>query len=204
MNKTLRIFLLYVSLYVFTTGDKYFRLLFSLINFNRMLNRLFSIGICNEYEIDQWIASFGWTNQTNPADIGNVVRLQFKWREDKSFRDYAKCPGAFFANKGVGLNPPQEGIGADDCDGFAMFCEYVFNKLGYEDVSRLYVRTGDSGHAICVVKHQDRYFEIGNWPPLILEGKTTKEHAKQIANAMGGDMSCAMKFKGYSLQEYIE
>jgi hypothetical protein len=107
--------------------------------------------------------------------------------------DYAKDPEVFLFD------------GKDDCDGFAMFAEYICLEMGFEDVSRVMVRSkSGKGHAVCVVLFPDGFkWCLGNWPEIQFPQGDLKTIGQVIAMKMGGDLDFAIRAKGYSIVEYV-
>lgn len=138
-------------------------------------------------DVNAWIASI---NGNTPAAIGAAIMSSFKYTPDGAM-DYALDPCVFFA------------VREDDCDGFAMFAEYVLNRLGYADVSRVYAKASSGrGHVVCVCKYQGKFWQVGNWTPFELQGSTLAEIGQEISQRMQGNMTYAIRFKDSSYQEY--
>lgn len=151
-----------------------------------MLTKLSGLrGGASESEMD------AWCKFDSPAELGFAMLREFRYRAD-GLLDYALPPKRFFQEK------------QDDCDGFAMFAEWCMNKLGWADVSRIYVRaSSDRAHVIAVCKFNGQYWQVGNWHPFALRGSALQEIGQEISEMMEGGLSFAVKFKNFSYQEYV-
>jgi hypothetical protein len=178
VEKYSRIFAIYVSL-VITWVDSLAR---------KVIGRSASSA-----KIDEFITNNGLSKASTANDVSRALLKNFIWRADKPMFDYAKAPQEFLYD------------GKDDCDGFAMFAEEILNRMGFEDVFRMYVRAdNDKGHAICVAKFSDGfYWELGNWNEIQFSSSLIQDMGKVIAMKMGGNLSFCMKFKKNSYCEYF-
>jgi hypothetical protein len=138
-------------------------------------------------EINAWIDACKFAS---PAEVGYALIARFKYRPD-GWLDAALPVRKFFAQ------------GADDCDGFALMAEYICNRLGY-DCSRVYVRaSNDRGHVVCVARHGQQLWQVGNWQPFVISGDSLKTIGTEIAVRQQANLSFAIRFKGSSYQEYF-
>lgn len=139
-------------------------------------------------EMEAFVKSLGIQQPVNPISLNSQLNKQFSWRADKKFflipLDYAKCPEAFLHDK------------QDDCDGFAMFYEFVCEKLGYEDVCRVYTKADNGrGHVVCVVRWEGHSYCLGNWEAFVFGSSELEDIGKTVAMGMKGKLDWAAKFK---------
>jgi hypothetical protein len=129
------------------------------------------------------------SSKSSAEDISNALRDNFVWREDRKLispiqLDYAKHPMVFLYDR------------RDDCDGFARFAEYLLNRLGFENVSRVYVMADNgAGHAVCVAKVGDYHFAFGNWKATHLTSNDLSDIGKIISRVMRGNLDTAIRFR---------
>jgi len=139
--------------------------------------------ISNEKEIIDFLKEKGITIDSSALEMYFKFQPFFTWRADKSYSDYAKHPFVFFFDR------------RDDCDGYALFYEYILKDiLGFSEVYRAFVMADNgNGHAVCVCKFKDGYYIVGNWAPIKCNNDM-EEIGNIVSKGMKGELRYISRF----------
>lgn len=150
-----------------------------------------------EKDIDAFITEHRITTNLTPYGLSYTILRSFHWKEDMlcGFFDFAKHPYVFLYDK------------EDDCDGFATFCEYICNKVGFKNVSVVYVVDifALEGHAVAIVDFPKYGYTIcGNWPFIVIKEDSFSEIASVVGKEILGNTESPLLCLRYIQNKYIE
>lgn len=153
--------------------------------------------VTTEKDVDAFIAEHRITTKLTPYGLSYTILRSFRWKEDMlcGFFDFAKHPYVFLYDK------------EDDCDGFAIFCEYICNKVGFKNVSVVYVidMLALEGHAVAIVNFPKYGYTVcGNWPFLVIEDDSFSTIARVVGKEILGETENPLLCLRYRQSKYIE
>ncbi len=153
--------------------------------------------VATEKDIDAFIEDNRITTKLTPYGLSYTILRSFHWKEDMlcGFFDFAKHPYVFLHDK------------EDDCDGFAIFCEYICNKVGFKNVSVVYVVDiiALEGHAVAIVNFPKYGYTIcGNWSFIVIEEDSFSAIANVVRKEILGDTENPLLCLRYIQNKYLD
>lgn len=150
-----------------------------------------------EKDVDAFIRYNRISTSLTPYGLSYTILQSFHWKEDMlgGLFDFAKHPYVFLYDK------------EDDCDGFACFCEYICNKVGFKNVSVVYVVDVLSmkGHAVAIVEFPKYGYTIcGNWPFVTIMDNTLATIATTVGKEMLENSDNPLLCIRYAQNRFIE
>lgn len=177
---------------IITAGCLYFRFFLTYLDY--FLRWVF--GLCKSWQdLDNFIRDTGLTCNSSPEQFSQTVRTRYIWRQDKTFKilkvNYAKHPLVFMFD------------GRDTCcDGFALFYERLFARLGLSNVSRVYAVTKKKvGITVCVAKVGNYHYAFGHWPVIPLSSNELPDIGKILARGLSSELDFALRASYNSITE---
>jgi len=165
---------------------------FIFIFFDLMLGYVGISSMAKPIDLDLFVRNNNLNKDTSAETVASVINRSFVLNANDSNSLYAKHPLSLLTDK------------FGSCADFALFCECILIKAGFEDVYKLHVKNSiGKSNIVCIAKFSDGfYWQVSYWPEFQLSSANMIDQAKIIALKLGGQPIFCAKVIGYYVTDY--